>query len=349
MNIREVARRANVGIGTVSRVLNGHPSVSPEVQERVLKVIKELNYVPNVHAQRMWKGRTNTICFILANREVLYSLHAHIIRGVEEFCSINHYSVIFTTFKYSPETPADQLEVPPILRGKGVVDGVVLGGVNYSNFLSWVQTAGIPCVLFGNNLMDGEEAKSNAVSFDDHEGAEQATEYLIRLGHRNIWFIGDISWIWNRRRYEAYQRVMERRGLKPRSVTQGLAQSGHPLGVRGMRRILESGEPCTAVFAGSDYIAAGVMEHAMEKGLRVPDDLSLIGFDALDEFQYCRPRLTSVGTKTEKIGEYCALLLMRQIETGTEQPSVRIPMMLVEGATCAPPHQSTDKQSLAAV
>ena len=82
MNIREVARKAGVGIGTVSRVLNGRTSVSP-VQQRVLEVVKALKYTPNIHARRMWRGRTNTICFILANRQILLSLHGHIFHGVE--------------------------------------------------------------------------------------------------------------------------------------------------------------------------------------------------------------------------------------------------------------------------
>src|SRR5258708_3981234 len=94
-NIREVARRAGVGTGTVSRVMNGHPSVSPEVRQRILDVVKELGYVPNVHAQRLWRGRSNTLCFLLANREMLLSLHGHIFRGVEQFCSLAGYSVLF--------------------------------------------------------------------------------------------------------------------------------------------------------------------------------------------------------------------------------------------------------------
>jgi len=337
MNIREVARKAKVGIGTVSRVLNEHPSVSPEVQQRVMQVIKELNYVPNVHAQRMWKGKTNTICFILANREVLLSLHAHIIRGVEEFCSINNYSVLFTTYRYSPDTPAGELQIPPILRREGgVVDGVILGGMNYPNLLERIRAEKMPYALFGNNLIDNEGAQSNAVLFDDVDGAEQATEYLIRLGHKDIWFIGDICWPWNNRRWNSFVKVMKRRKLEPRAVTQGLAQSGHQLGVQAFRQIVETGEPCTAVFAASDYIAAGVIEAADQLGRKVPNDLSVVGFDALDEFLFCRPRITSVGTKKEKIGEYCALLAIRQIEGGGEQPNVRIPMKLVEGGSCAP-------------
>jgi DNA-binding LacI/PurR family transcriptional regulator len=343
MSIREVARKAGVGIGTVSRVLNGRASVSAEVQRRVLEVVKELKYTPNVHARRMWRGRANTICFVLANRQILLSLHGHIFRGVEEFCSVNGYSVLFTTFRYSPHAPAEELELPPILKSKGIVDGVILGGVNYPNLLQRMAAAGLPCSVFGNNLVVDGAAPGNVVMFEDRDGAEQAVEYLIRLGHRDIWFVGQTQWPWNRRRYESYLTVMKRHGLKARAVIEGLANAGHELGLQAARRILEGAEPATAIFAASDYIACGVIEAATRIGCRVPRDLSVIGFDALDEFAYYRPRITSVGTDKEKIGEYCALLVIRQIdgEDPGEQSSMRIPMHLVEGDSCAPPPAST--------
>lgn len=338
MSIREVARRAGVGIGTVSRVLNGRVSVSPEVQRRVRQVVKELKYTPNVHARRMWKGRAETICFVLANREILLSLHGHIFRGVEEFCAVNQYSVLFTTFRYSAHSAPDELELPPILMSKGIVDGVILGGVNYPNLLERMDSDAISYSLFGNNLVGDEVPGGRVVMFDDRDGAEQAVEYLIRLGHQDIWFVGHTGWPWNRRRYESYLKIMKRRSLRPRAVVEGLAQAGHELGLQAARRILEGGEPCTAIFAGSDYIACGVIEAATRMGRRVPEDLSVIGFDALDEFIYYRPRITSVGADKEKIGEYCALLVIRQVEGEdlADQAAVRIPMHLVEGESCAP-------------
>jgi len=345
MSIREVARKAGVGIGTVSRVLNGRASVSAEVQRRVLEVVKELRYTPNEHARRMWKGRANTICFLLANRQILLSLHGHIFRGVEEFCAVNSYSVLFTTFRYSPHTPPEELELPPILKAKGVVDGVILGGVNYPNLLERMEAYRIPYSVFGNNLVDDGAPRTKSVMFEDGDGAEQAVEHLIRLGHRDIWFVGHTAWPWNRRRYDSYSRIMRRHRLEPRAIVEGLAQAGHELGLQAARRILETSEPATAVFAASDYIACGMIEAATRMGRRVPEDLSVVGFDALDEFAYYRPRITSVGTDKEKIGEYCALLVIRQAEgeeTG-EQSTVRIPMHLVEGESCAPPAQTRVK------
>ena len=131
---------------------------------------------------------------------------------------------------------------------------------------------------------------------------------------------------------------MKRHGFKPRAIIEGPAQPGHELGLQAGRRILEGDKPCSAVFAGSDYIASGFIEAATRIGRRVPNNLSVVGFDALDEFTYYRPRITSVGTEKEKIGEYCALLLIKQIEGEDlgHQSSVRIPMHIVEGESCAP-------------
>jgi LacI family transcriptional regulator len=336
INIREVAKRAGVGIGTVSRVLNGHPSVRPEVRQRVLDVVKQLDYVPNVHAQRMWKHRANTICFLLSNRDLLLSLHGHIFRGVEQFCAINGYSVLFSAFHYSPHTPASKLELPAILKTRGIVDGVTLGGVNYPNLVERIRSEGIPYSVFGNNFVDESDPASNAIMFDDRTGAEQAVEYLIQLGHRDIWFVGDVDWPWNRRRYERFRAIMKLHGYEGGAITTGLARAGHELGLRAAPAILETS--CTAVFAASDYIACGVIEAAQQAGRKIPGDLSVIGFDALDEFVYYRPAITTVGTDKEKVGEHCALLLLKQIDGSAAgvQPNVTLPMRLAERDSCAP-------------
>ncbi len=345
MSIRDVAHKAGVGIGTVSRVINEHPSVSNKIRDRVQKAMKELDYTPNVHAQRMWKGRTNAVCFILSNRRILQSLHAHIFRGVEEFCAVNNYSVLFTTFNYGPHTAASDLELPAILRARGLVDGVILGGVNYPNLIDRIKSEEIPYTVFSNNIVTEAAVAPahNGVLFDDRHGAEQAVEYLVQLGHRHIWFIGDTAWPWNRRRFESYTAVMKRKEYEEQFITQGLARFGHEHGSRAVRRILESDKECTAIFAATDYIAAGVISAAQELGRHVPEDLSVIGFDELDEFRYYRPKITSIGTDKEKIGEYCSLLLIRQIEDGkgfSKQANVRIPMHLSEGESCAPPQTS---------
>jgi LacI family transcriptional regulator, galactose operon repressor len=227
--------------------------------------------------------------------------------------------------------------LPPILRSRGVVDGVILGGVNYPNLEERVRAEGIPYSIFGNNLVDRAEIDGNAVLFDDVDGAEQAVEHLLRLGHRKIWFVGDVSWPWNRRRFDRFTAVMERAGLEPRAITAGLARAGHELGMRAARAILDS-HPCTAIFAASDYIACGVIEAAQQIGRKVPGDLSVIGFDALDEFVYYRPAITTIGTDKEKIGEHCARLLIQQVESQELclQPNVSVPMHLVERESCAP-------------
>src|SRR5262249_12780578 len=151
---------------------------------------------------------------------------------------------------------------------KGIVDGVILGGVNYPNLLERMDNAGIAYSIFANNLVGDITPVTKGVFFDDSDGAEQAVEYLARLGHPAIWFIGDTSWPWNARRHDAYAHIMKRRGFRPRAITGG-SQSGHELGLQAGRRILEGREPATAIFAGSDYIAAGVIEAAGRLGRRV--------------------------------------------------------------------------------
>ncbi|MGH9673928.1 MAG: LacI family DNA-binding transcriptional regulator [Bryobacteraceae bacterium] len=338
-NIRDVARKAGVGVGTVSRVLNNHPSVRPEVRRRVQDIIRQVRYLPNVHAQRMWRRRSNTICFLLANRQILQSLHAHIIRGVQDYCASNGFSVMFSTFRYEPHTPPDALEVPPLLRSRGIVDGVILGGVNYPNLIERMRLDKVPYSIFGNNFIDGGKTPPNCVSFDDRGGAALAVGHLVKLGHQHIWFIGDTSLPWNRRRHDRYRQIMTRHGFTPRSLTGKVAGTHHETGLRAARQILESGEPCTAIFAANDYVAAGVIEAAVQKGIRVPGGLSVAGFDALDEFQYYRPGITTVGAGKEEIGEHCMKLLVGQLDAAEPAPpsNVMLPMWLIERESTAPP------------
>ncbi len=336
-NIRDVARKAGVGVGTVSRVLNNHPSVRPQVRQRVLDVIRQVRYLPNVHAQRMWRRRSNTVCFLLANRQILHSLHARIIRGVEDYCAANGFFVMFSTFRYEPETPPDALDVPPLLKSRGIVDGVILGGVNYCNMVERMRLDRIPYTIFGNNFMTDGDPPANSVLFDDRDGAERAAEYLVSLDHSDIWFVGDTTWPWNRRRLDCYTAVMKRHRLTPRAITTSAA-THHETGLDAMRAILDSREPCTAIFAANDYVASGVIEGARLRGLSVPQQLSVVGFDALDEFQYYRPGITTVGAEKESIGEQCVDLLFRQLESEDPVtfPNVLLPMRLIERESCAP-------------
>src|ERR1700745_3076566 len=208
--IREVARAAGVGIGTISRVLNSSSQVSRKTRARVLDAIRRLGFRPNAQARRILKRRAEMVCFLLSNRDFLHPFHARILQGVESYATGLKQHVLFAARHYSPKTPAGKIALPPVLQEHGLIDGVILAGTIYPNLLGRIQSIQMPFVAFSNNVVGLEETlQFDEVGFDDLNGALQATRYLISNGHRRIAFVGDTSsYPWIYRRFKGYERAM---------------------------------------------------------------------------------------------------------------------------------------------
>ena len=166
--IKEVARLAGVGLGTVSRVLNNHHSVSPETRERVRAAIDRLKYQPNLQARRLVRGKTETMGFVLGNRDFLDPFHAKMLSGVQRYFAETGQQVVYTSLQYSGDAAASSMVLPKILSLRGVLDGVILAGTNYPNLLAALDKTRLPHVVFGNNLIaDNGRGLADSVSFDD--------------------------------------------------------------------------------------------------------------------------------------------------------------------------------------
>src|SRR6266851_7951495 len=214
--IREVARAAGVGIGTISRVLNSSSQVSRKTRARVLDAIRRLGFRPNAQARRILKRRSEMVCFLLSNRDFLHPFHARILQGVESYASGLNQHVLFAALHYSPKTPSDSIDLPPVLQEHGLIDGVILAGTIYPNLLRRIESIHMPFVAFSNNVvgMDGEY-RFDEVGFDDFKGTLGATQHLIQKGHRRIAFCGDIAYPWIHRRFDGYSQAMQESDLKP--------------------------------------------------------------------------------------------------------------------------------------
>ncbi len=153
VTIKEVAKRARVAVGTVSRVINQHPQVDPKLRARVEQVIRELNYRPNARAQSFVRDSSPIVSFILSNRDFLHPVHSRILQGVEEYCQEAGYLVIYTKFVYTPGAAPSELRLPRVLRSHGIADSVILAGTNYDNFSEALENLGVPYVLLANNFI----------------------------------------------------------------------------------------------------------------------------------------------------------------------------------------------------
>jgi DNA-binding LacI/PurR family transcriptional regulator len=337
VTIRDVARRAGVAVGTVSRVLNNQPDVNPELRERVQKALKELNYRPNARAQIFARNSSPVVSFILSNRDFLHPFHSRVLQGVEEYCEESGFFVIYTRFRYSPTVAPAELQLPSVLQSHGIADCVILAGSNYDNLTKILDKRGLQYVLMANNFV-GETHREpfDQVRFDDFSGAVEATRYLISLGHRNIWFIGDTSLPWYRNRHEGYLRAMKDAGLEPLSQTLGLNDDRFLNGLNSVQMILEQKRPMTAILAGNDEVAHGAWESLQKAHMNVPHDVSLVGFD--DQHGMARLQsLTSVRVEAIEIGRQLAKMAIAKIKSkGRRLPEVLLSTSLVKRETCRP-------------
>src|SRR2546429_8028410 len=163
--IRDVARAASVGIGTISRVLNSSSQVSRQTRARVLEAIRRLGFRPNAQARRILKRRSEIVCFLLSNRDFLHPFHAHILQRVESYASSLQHHVLFRVLHYSPRTPPEKIDLPPVLQEHGLIDGVILAGTIYPNLLRRIEAIHMPFVAFSNNVvgLDGERSEERRV------------------------------------------------------------------------------------------------------------------------------------------------------------------------------------------
>jgi DNA-binding LacI/PurR family transcriptional regulator len=337
VTIRDVARRAGVAVGTVSRVMNNQPDVNSELRERVQRALKEMNYRPNARAQIFARNASPVVSFILSNRDFLHPFHSRVLQGVEEYCEESGFFVIYTRFRYSSSVSPAELQLPSVLQSHGIADCVILAGSNFENFTKSLDRRGVEYVLMANNFGALESREPfDQVRFDDLSGATEASRYLISLGHKDIWFIGDTSLPWYKNRYEGYCKAMKEAGLEILSQTLGLSDDRFLNGLNSIQMILEQDRRVTAVLAGNDEVAHGVWEGLQKAHITVPQDVSLIGFD--DQHGMARLQsLTSVRVEAIEIGRQLAKMAIAKIKSkGRRLPEVLLSTTLVKRETCRP-------------
>jgi LacI family transcriptional regulator len=320
---KDIAKAANVSAATVSRVAQGQQTVDPAIRVRVEKAAKALG----VDLQRKRNEKSSIVGFMLSNRDLVHNFQARILFGSEAYCASCEKELLFMSYRYPPTVPAKDLHLPKVLT-QGVVQGIILGGTNSMNMLAALRERGIAFAVLGNNVLSPDEAGDyDAVYSDDEEGAYELTRHLISENHRDIWFIGDIGLPWYARCASGYRRAMQEAGLEVR--LSDIHSDDKQLGYLAMRSIISRGEPVTAVFGGSDQIARGIYEAVRQLHLRIPDDISVVGFNDTDA-ALLDPPLTSVQEFPEELGRHLAEFVVRRLADPTlPRQRLTIPTRLV--------------------
>lgn len=329
IGIEEVAREARVSMATVSRVANGSHSVTPRLRARVYKASVKLGYDLD------GKNKSRIIAFILSNRAVLHPFHSAVLVGAESYCAAHDYGLLFLPVRYNPDVPWKDLHLPQVLHRHDVIRGAIVAGTNSQNLLDFLSYKGVGFVALGNNVAgDWRKEEYSAVYFDDVEGAYGLTRHLQSLGHRHIWFVGNCRMPWFQRRFEGYNKAMQEAGL-PVLKNDLDSDDAEVIGFLSTKSILKSGVPVTAIFAGEDTSARGVYKALQEAGLRIPEDISVAGFNDIPDAAALNPPLTSVRVFTDQVGRQMAELVIKRIAEPDAAPQViAIPTQLVKRESC---------------
>lgn len=332
ITIEEIARLANVSRSTVSRVLNNHPNVRPAVRDKVLRVVREHNYIPNAAARSLASNRSYAISLLISGStgEIFADpFFPQVIQGVSETCNSAGYVLMLAMLTAEME----QTFYNRMVGGRHF-DGVIMLSSDIDDpLLPQLIRAGIPLVLIGRHpYLEG----LSTVDSENREGARAATAHLIGLGHRRVATItGRLTMQSGVDRRDGYKQALTAAGLPidPDLIVEG--DYTREQGYRAMRRLLSLPEPPTAVFAASDATAFGAQRAIHEAGLRIPDDVALVGFDDVPSAAYANPPLTTVRQSSAEMGVQAARALLAQIEDPSKPPAaIRLPTTLVVRESC---------------
>lgn len=329
--IVDVARDAGVSYTTVSRVLNNKGNVRPETRERVLRAVTRLGYVVDQRARSLAGGRSQVIGLLVHDLGTSYI--GEIIRGIEaELAPAQYDLLLYTTHRRKTKESA---YVTTLTRG--LADGLLIVlPRDPGAYLETLRLSNFPYVLIDHRGI-GEEI--SAVTAANWQGGYTATEYLIKLGHRRIGHItGVLDQGCARDRLAGYKAALADHGIPfdPQLVQEG--DFFRPAGYTGARVLLNLPDPPTAIFAANDVMAFGVMEAVRECGLRIPDDISIMGFDNISEAANVHPPLTTIQQPLEEMGRIATRMLLERIEKPELAPTrVELPTSLVVRQSCQPP------------
>ena len=330
----DVARLAGVSRTTVSLVLNNVRSVhiSAETRRRVLEAARKLHYFPHASAKRLAQGRTSTVALVWhRGPDVDYrdAFLPALLQGLTRVLKRHAYHLIFR-----PLEPDEPDEVFLELAQGHYADGLILSGPRADMpYLEELHRQGYPLVLHGQ--LPGAEIPW--VDVDNVQGARLAVEHLIRLGHRRIGMITNAPMLYvsAQQRLEGYRQALSAAGLSYDEHLVGYGNFDEQSGVEAMQALLRLDDPPTAVFVASDMVALGALKAIWDKGLRVPEDIALVGFDDITTARFTTPPLTTVHVPALRLGEEVGRVLLDVIEFGfSPQPQVLLPTSLVVRASC---------------
>ena len=327
MTIVDIAKESGYSVTTVSRVLNNRRDVSPAAKKKIMEIVEAHNFVPNNNAKRLKQTVTQNILVVAKGTSNM--LFASIVEEIQKTIEPTDFAL---GIHYLDEECNEVEEAIRYCRERKPI-GILFLGCNPKYFKEQFKHISVPCILVTNSADDWEFDNLSSVSTDDVRGAEKAVDYLITNGHRDIAVIGgDLSASRTSiQRHKGYLKSMETHGLVVRPEYYEKARFSFDGAYEAMNRLLDKGIAISAVFAMSDVTAIGAIRAIRDRGLNVPEDISVIGYDGTMLADYYNPKIVSIRQDYREIATRSVETLIGMIDLNRPATHELIPFTLTDG------------------
>lgn len=324
ITIKEIAKLANVSQSTVSKALNDRPDVNSETKRKIIELAKQYDFVPNAFGKGLKSRTTENIGVIFCREEQPLSgnpFYSRVLEGIEAELVLKNYNLVLQLI------PECQQNILPKMIRQRQVDGLILAGIFQEQFIKNILSNNIFVVLIDPKISTNN---CSQVLIDNEHGAFTVTQYLIQKGHSRIGFIsGDLERLSFKQRFDGYKKALEYNNIP---VDNALIQTGGlEKGYEHVKSLLMLEKRPTAIFAANDINAIHGYKAIQEQNLKIPDDVSIIGFDDIDLAKYATPSLTTIRVYKEELGSIGVRTLLQMINGENKTPITTIvPTRLIE-------------------
>ncbi len=339
ITIKDIAKQCGVGVSTVSRAINNHPDINPETKKMILEVIDQTGFIPNNSARNL--KRTDAKCIAVLVKGITNPFFSSMIQIIEEETQRNKYALVLRHV----EPQEDEIDVALELEKEKRLRGIVFLGGKFEHSEEKIRKLKVPFIFstIGVNVPDQiNRMEFSNIAVDDRLESKKMTEYLLDLGHREIALITERSERpIGRLRMEGFRRAFAEHGLDVPDrlicyVQEDIEHYSMENGYLTAKKLLESGQEVTAIYAVADALAIGACRAALEAGKRIPEDISVAGYDGIEMGEYYNPKLTTIKQPVEEMAKKTIRLLLDVIGERKEHQQIVFPAELVVRESTGP-------------
>ncbi|MYL50390.1 catabolite control protein A [Halobacillus litoralis] len=323
VTIYDVAREANVSMATVSRVVNGNPNVKPATRKKVHDAIERLGYRPNAVARGLASKKTTTVGVIIPDISSIF--FAELARGIEDIATMYNYNIILSN---SDQNKDKELHLINAMLGKQVDGLIFMGGDITEDHIREFKTSSVPIALAAT--VD-ETKETPSVNINYEEAAYDATKLLLESNKQIAFVSGPENTVINTEKVEGFKRAMKESGEEQPEKWMVTGDYSYDSGLEALEQIVEMDNQPSAIFVSSDEMALGVIHGAQDRGIRVPEDIEVFGFDNTRLATMVRPTLSTVVQPMYDIGAVAMRLLTKFMnKEEVEEQNVILPHRIIE-------------------